>query len=267
MIDLLNRYYVPVFISQEDYSEKGPAPQEEKEAVDRIYKQGHAARMSVGTVHVYLIRPDGNLFDSIHVAEAAKAEVLPRRLEAGVKALGVAPGGPLVAPTNVAHRRKPENSELLLHVVARREGRGSWGEFPGENWVSFSSEESRQLAGPADAAMGFSWEVPRDLAYKIFRHIHPQTEDCSDKDRNTVKNQSLRATVVAGENGTRRLRLNASLQMKRPFYPNHKDDRNVDATMIGYADVRDGRVTALRLVTDKATYGKEKFIVAVSDVQ
>jgi hypothetical protein len=251
----------------EDYDENGSAPAEEKQELKRIFKQGYDAKMSVGSVHVYLLRFDGHLFDSIHVAEAAKTDVLYDHLEAGARTTGVVPGAPLIAPTNVAQHRKPKVAALLLHVVARRDGRGSWGEFPGENWIPFSAEEARQLAGPPGATPGSSWEIEPALAYKIFRHVHPQTEDCSDRDRNTVEKQSLRATALSTDGGTLRLRLDGSLRMKRTFYPNHKDERRVEATLIGYADVRDGGVISLRLVTDKATYAKENFSVAVREVQ
>jgi hypothetical protein len=248
-----------------DYDGDGSAPADEKKELKRIFGEGYAAKMSVGSVHVYLLRPDGRLFDSLHVAEAAKPDVLYNHLEAGARTTGVAPGEPLIPPANVAQRCKPQDGALVLHVVARREGRGSWGEFPGENWIVFSEAEARKLGG-AGARIGESREIEPEVAYKIFRHVHPQTEDCSDADRNKVEKQSLRATVAAIDGGTTRLRLDGSLRMKRTFYPNHDDDKRVDAALVGYADVRDGRVVSFRLVTDSAKYAKENFSVAVREV-
>jgi len=85
-------------------------------------------------------------------------------------------------------------------------------------------------------------------------------------DRNEVKSQSLRVTVEASADGATRLRLDGSLRMKRPFYPNHKDDNHVEASLIGYASVRGGKVESFSLVTDRAIYAKEKFDVAVTAV-
>ena len=266
MIELLNRSFVPVFISQEDYDDGGAAPAGEKAERDRIFREGHDAGLSVGSVNVYLLDPAGRLIDSLHVAEAAREGVLFEHLDAAVRKLGTQAGKPLIAPVNVARRHRPSDAPLILHVVARREQRGSWGEFPGENWVAFSESEARELAGPLAAKAGDSFEVNRALAYRILRHVHPQTEDCSDKDRNSVKKQSLRATVVSGDNARRQLRIEGALRMKRPFYPNHSDDRHVEASLIGYAEVRNGAVTTLRLVTDRATYGSEKFAAVVREV-
>jgi hypothetical protein len=266
VIEVLNRFYVPVFISQEDYDEGGSAPAEEKAERDRLFREGHEAGLSVGSVHVYLIDPAGRLVDSIHVAEAAGDGVLLKRLEKVKQDLGTVPGKALVEPANVARRHRPSGAALLLHVVARRDERGSWGEFPGENWVAFSDDEARQLSGPRTVTPGDSWEVSRELAYRILRHVHPQTEDCSDKDRNTVKQLSLRATVVSVNDGVRRLRLDGALRMKRPFYPNHSDDRHIETALIGYAETRDGAVRTLRIVTTDAKYGKESFAAVVREV-
>jgi hypothetical protein len=216
---------------------------------------------------VYLISPEGHLLDSMHVAQAGETKNLLPWLEKIAKKSGLPPGPPLVAPECVAQRQKPAEAALLLHLTARREGRGSWGEFPSENWIPLSDADVRPLIGSADAKAGQSWEVPREVAYKILRHVHPQTEDCSDADRNEVKSQSLRVIVESSAKDSTRLRLEGALRMKRPFYPTHKDDNHVDATLVGYATVRRGKVEALSLVTDNAVYAKEKFDVAVTAVE
>jgi hypothetical protein len=215
---------------------------------------------------VYLVSPEGHLIDSMHVAQAAETKSLLPWLERVATDSGVVPGQPLIAPECLARRQKPTAAALLLHLTARRESRGSWGEFPSENWIALSAGEVRQLTGPADAKPSHSWEVPREVAYTLLRHFHPQTEDCSDADRNEVKSLSLRVTVESAAADTTRLRIEGSLRMKRPFYPNHTDDNHVDATLIGYATVRSGKVDSFSLVTDHAVYAKEKFDVAVTRI-
>ena len=74
IIDLLNRHYVPVYLANVDYREGGSAPPEEKAELRRIHREGHAKKLSVGTVHAYVMAPDGSLIDSMHVAEAFKVE-------------------------------------------------------------------------------------------------------------------------------------------------------------------------------------------------
>src|SRR4026208_2194642 len=87
IIALLNRYFVPVYVVNEDYARKGCAPAEEKTELQRIFKEGHAAKKSVGSVHVYVLNPDGKLIDSMHVAEAAKPKVLAAMLQKTVTQL------------------------------------------------------------------------------------------------------------------------------------------------------------------------------------
>ena len=91
IIALLNQYFVPVYAVNEDYARKGCAPAEEKAELQRIFKEGHAAKKSVGSVHVYILNPDGKLIDSMHVAEAAKPKSLAAMLQKTVNDLKLRP--------------------------------------------------------------------------------------------------------------------------------------------------------------------------------
>src|SRR5713101_6193926 len=95
VIALLNRSFVPVYAVNEDYAPKGPASAEEKTERERIFKEGYEHHWSVGTVHVYVLRPDGHLFGTLHVAEAARSGTHLGRLEGADGAAGapIAPAG------------------------------------------------------------------------------------------------------------------------------------------------------------------------------
>src|SRR5438045_2008462 len=95
VITLLNRYFVPVYTSNEEYTENGSALPEEKAALHRIQQEDYAAKLSVGTVHVFIIKPDGHLLDTMHVAEAYKPEKLTAMLERAVQTLHT-PAGEVV---------------------------------------------------------------------------------------------------------------------------------------------------------------------------
>src|SRR3954470_18356048 len=99
VIALLNRYFVPVYLSNEDYADAGPAPAEEKAQKRRIFREAAGAGLSVGTVHAYLLTPDGgHPVDSLHVAEAAKAARLVAMPRRAVDRFRPAPGKPVVEP-------------------------------------------------------------------------------------------------------------------------------------------------------------------------
>ncbi len=77
MISLLNGYFVPVYVSGADYDEKrGAASPEEKKEYARLYHAAIGKKLSTGTVHVYIISPQGDPIDSIHVAAASAEKVI-----------------------------------------------------------------------------------------------------------------------------------------------------------------------------------------------
>jgi hypothetical protein len=266
VISLLNRHFVPVYVVNEDYAIDGPAPAEEKAERDRIFREGHAANLSVGTVHVYLLSPEGRLLDSMHVAHAARTTNLIAGLEKTIAALKVQ-GGESVVP--LAPQSRPPSCEpnsLVLHLTARSlDGRGAWSDFPVEDWIVLSREEQRQFIDAGRATVGQTWTIPPELSRKLLTHFYPPTEN-NDVSKNRFEQQSLAATVVSVKDGVVRAAIEGRLKMQHNFY--YKDDgRMVEATVAGFMDFEPGeRLVAMRLVTDQATYNGGKFGVAVRSV-
>src|SRR5262245_10762485 len=98
VVELLNAHFVPVYTANEDYRDGGAAPADERAALTRIQQEGYRKKLSVGTVHVYVLSPDGELVDSRHVAQAAKPLELIAMLQAAVERFGTPAGQPVVAP-------------------------------------------------------------------------------------------------------------------------------------------------------------------------
>src|SRR5688500_17725743 len=133
IISLLNSYFVPVYAVNEDYRAKGSKPKEEKEAYNRIYRQALDKKLSAGTVHVYIVSPDGDVVDSAHVAEAAKPAVLTSLLKRNIAAAGLKAGEPVAERKPQAAAPNADEGALRLHLVARSlDGKGAWTDFPGE---------------------------------------------------------------------------------------------------------------------------------------
>jgi hypothetical protein len=257
VIETLNAHFVCVFTSNEDYDgATASVPKDERAELERIRHEGYDAKMSVGSVHVYLLSPDGKLRDSLHVAAAAEKDNLQQALDRMVDRYKISAGRPVVAPvplSGILHKA-PEGG-ALVHITARREGRGSWGEFPGENWPAFTAEEWTQfLAVPAGAKAGDRWTLDAALTRRILNHFHPQTEDCSDKDRNDLKVASLTAELQSDGS----LRLSGKVTLMRAFYPGRKDLILTTASLAGFSS--EGRFMLVTL--DDARFGKEKFFAA-----
>jgi hypothetical protein len=266
VIDLLNRSFIPVYLANQDYRDDGCAPPEEKAELRRIHKEGHAAKLSVGSVHAYVLAPDGRLVDSMHVANAFKVDRLLPMLEGTVRKLKTASGEPVLkpAPQSIS---KPEPGCLLLHITARylqRKGDdyvlvesagGDWSAFPGEDWVSLEQSQWLKLLPSRQVRVGDTWDLDRNVAAEILNHFYPPTEN-NDLAKNRIDEQSLKATVVAVEKGITRARIDGKLKMKHPFY--HKDDdRFVEATLAGFMefDPNKKQIRSFQFVTDEATYG------------
>lgn len=279
VIALLNRSFVPVYIANEDYRDGGSAPREEKAELRRIHREGHAAKRSVGSVHAYVLDPDGRLVDSMHVVEAAKAGPLVAMLERTVQNLGVRPGDPLLPPKPQSEVQR-RSGELTLHIVARyleRKGDGyalienaggNWSAFPGESRLSLSATDQAKLLPTGAARPGMKWTPDAAAAKAILTHFYPPTEN-NDLAKNRFEAAALEGTVDSVSNATARGRITGTFKMAHPFYHN-EDGRSIEAGVVGTLewDPATGRIRSFRMVTRDALYHRpqgrpEHFGVAV----
>lgn len=260
-----------MFTSNEDYREGGSAPPSERAELSRIRQEGYNAGLSVGTVHAFVLGPDGHLRDTMHVA-TVRPDTLAATLEEHARALGTMAGGPVVTPCAPAPPAILTGA-LRLHLVARYlEKRGSelvpvqtvsgdWSALPGEDWITLGRDSQAALLPPAKSgrvAPGLSWRVDTAVAGCLWDHFYPPTEN-NDLSRNRIEEQSLQATIVSvdARSGRTTARLDGRLRMKHPFYK--EDEKRVQAVAAGYLvfDPAARRVRSLRLVTDQATYGDD----------
>src|SRR6185503_3507290 len=146
VISLLNRFFVPVYAANEDYRKGGAQPAEAKSEYNRIFKEAHAANLSIGTVHVYILSPGGHPLDSLHVATAAKTDRLIDLLERTVEKLNVREGRAVVSPVAQSAPPKGAPDSLVLHLTSRSlDGRGAWSDFPVEDWIVLDRDEWEKL--------------------------------------------------------------------------------------------------------------------------
>src|SRR5688572_10089987 len=95
--ELLNKYYVPVYISNEDYQGKSKVvPKDEYDAWYRIYLDALKEKRDAGSVCVYLVDGDGKGLDSLIVSKAAAKDNLAKLLQATADKLQLKPGEAVV---------------------------------------------------------------------------------------------------------------------------------------------------------------------------
>jgi hypothetical protein len=275
VIETLNRYFVPVYASNEEYRDEkgkaGSAPPDERKEYQRIYREALDKKLSAGSVHAYVLSPDGHAIDSLHVADAATGEKLLNMLRRTVDKLGVKPGETLVKPKlQSACPIKPDDGSLVLHLTARAEGTNpadnSWHAYPSEDWIVLApADQAKLLPTEKDVKPGTAWEIDRDVATQILTHFYPQTEN-NDVSKNRIDRISLKATALSVRpDGRVRARLDGILRMQHPFYHKETPDM-VDAAVVGYMDFQpgSGRVKTLKLATEKAVYQNRKFDAVVA---
>lgn len=273
VIELLNRCFVPVYISNEDYDGKSAVvPKEEVQAWQRIYHDALKEKRSAGSVCVYVVRPDATGIASMVVSRAADKDNLLKMLEATVDRLKVAGGKPVVSPRPQAPAPKVGRDELLLHLVSRVDHRYSWGEFPSENWIVLKDQEWQAWL-PSAAKAGTTYTVPAKEAAKVLTYFFPQTEICTfgkalDPDgpyKHRIEKMSLQAKVLGAEGEVLKIRLDGHLKLKHTFYPDRDDTNHAESTLAGYMEVdgQKNRMLRLGLATSQGQYGRFGFSVAV----
>ena len=268
VISLLNRFFVPVYAANEDYREGGVQPAEEKAEYNRIFKEAHEAKLSVGTVHVYILSPAGHPLNSLHVATAEKTDRLLDLLERTVERLHVREGEAVVSPVAQSTPPKCASDSLVLHLTSRSlDGRGAWSDFPVEDWIVLGRDEWEKLLPRSQVQAGDSWEVDKKISARLLTHFYPPTEN-NDVSKNRFERQSLKVTVVSIQEGEARARIEGELKMQHSFY--HKEDgKVVEATVLGFIDfeLSPRNIRSFQLVTEQATYGGGTFGVAVRSLK
>src|SRR5262249_11196996 len=120
VINLLNGYFVPVHMNNQDHDEDGGAAKEEKAEKNRIYRDALAAGLKAGTVCAYMVAPDGRplAVAPLNQSVAAVPERLAELTAQVIRQLKVAKGEALVKPKPPSAPQADEDA-LVLHIVAR----------------------------------------------------------------------------------------------------------------------------------------------------
>jgi hypothetical protein len=261
IIDLLNRYYVPVTSSNEEAENGGTGPPAEKAERQRIYLDFYAKKLPLGDVNVYIVGPDGSSVAGLDIGNAMDAGKLSAFLTRVATQLHTTPGPPAVMPHPQSAAPASAADALVLHLVSRSLAGGSWHEFPAENWIVLSRAEWTQLLPGEASALKASWEVPRPVAVKMAEWIYPQNEEKTQVNRSRVDVAAFRMTVVAVENGLARARIDGKVRLKHTFYPGGNAEDYADSELLGFVDFDMSKRTVqrLRLATNKAIYAGVEF--------
>jgi hypothetical protein len=259
VIRLLNDYFVPVYISH-DAHEKGDAPAEDKKEWRRIYHEANTKLKRSGTVHVYILAPaDGEVIESIDIGTATQPEKLVARLDAVVKKLGTPKGKPVVKPSPQSSPPPSAADSLVLHLAARS-SKGTWNEFPVENWIVLRRAEAMKLLPAGDVKVGTSWELNKGVTAPFLKNFLPNGFGYASYHETTIEEQSLKATIVSVDKGVARASIEGKLKLKHKTLdfsvsPPKPIAQFAQMSIVGTIDFEPGKqhIRSLRLLADKAT--------------
>ena len=265
IIDFLNRNFVSVYVVNDEYGGKGSAPADERKELERIRHEGYAKKLSVGTVHAYVLTPDGHTNDSLHVASAADGSKTWAMLQRAAAQFKPVPGRPVVPPAPQSTPPASPADAITLHLVSRADARGSWGEFPAENWIVLTNEDWPKLLPTGDVSPGQTWELDRAVSARILTYFYPQTEN-NDARIDRIQQHSLTAKVLTVKDGLVTARIDGFVRMLHVFYPGRQNAEPLGAEVVGVLTFAPGKPPSLQLATTQAQHGQRPFKVAVRTV-
>ena len=294
IIDLLNGYFVPVYLRNQDFDENGSAPSQQKKEKYRIYRDALAAGLPAGSVCAYLLTPDAKPVDvaPLNQSDATDPKKLAAKMERLIADQKIVKGQPLVKPVPQSAVPKCDRDSIALHLTARylekreagllqpvdvtsvlgTKGAGNWGNLPSEDWIVLGKEDWSKLLPSGEVGVGTTWIPDADVVERILKRFFPPTEN-TNFEKNTVAELEIRGRVESVQEGIVQSRIDGRMKMKHPFY--HQDDNNVvQASLVGWLEFAVDRQTirSFQLVTDSATYGQpggnpQSFGVALRSVR
>ena len=273
-IQLLNSYFVPVYVSSEDYGRNSAKSPAEVEAYRGIRKEASEEGRHDGTVCVYLVSPDGDCFDSLTVGKATDIPRLRQMLQAAIAKFQVTPGETLVAPTPQNKAPEPPEGGILVYSVSRGSVNAvSAGWIPGEDWIPLEGTEWRSLLPSDDAKVGDTWAIDRAIAEKLLTHMHPPTrlfrfEDHREPEGphgHRIEKMSLEGKVLARQGSVLRIRYDGHVQIKRTDRAFRPDENRAVSGVVGFAefDLSNREFRSLQLISSEGQYDGVDFRVAM----
>jgi len=260
IIELLNTRFVPVYASTHNKADK---------ELSRVSRESLKKGMGAGTEYLYFLDSNGVVIDSAHICTTTTATLLEKLTQ---HVTGT-PGAPLTPPVPQA---AAPSGERLLHVTSRyldrkgqvEKGQTSYHAFPAEEWITLTPAEEAALVSNPAAPLNATWDVDLATSARLLSRVYPLTANMIDAEKNQLEGAGLTATVVGGRRDVAWIRIDGRVAMDHPFFAGRGEHREVESAVTGYIEYNraEKRIRTLRLITDRARYGKENFAVAIRSV-
>ena len=255
VIDMISRYFVPVWLSRDNY-QKDPRSKAEAAEIHRIDVDKQKRGLKGGTVCVYLIAPDGAVRATMPVQQAYKADNLLPFLKEFIEKEKLEPRDAEAVQASAAKRKtvQPQSKGgLVLHVRTKNEGpRADYG--TGEDWVELTADEWKSFVPKADARTGDSQKVAEKVVDKLFKHFYPPAANWKVAD-GTLVSRSLTATALSVSDKEVRVSLRGSVELSHPF-GGANSPGTITAKLVGVLryDPKQKDVTSFVMASEEAKF-------------
>jgi hypothetical protein len=272
VIELVSRYFVPAWLSRDNY-QLGARSDAERAEIHRIDVDKQKRGLKGGTVCIYLLAPDGTVLATLPVHQAHDPKNLIPFLKQFIEKEQLEPRRPEAVRASAASRKavRPRTAKgLVLHVRTKNEGpRANYG--VSEDWVELTAKEWKTFLPAPEVRAGDSRQVPEEVVDKLFQSFYPPGPNWKVAD-STILSRALTTTVLSATEEEVRLGLRGSVELSHPFGGPDSPGR-VKATLVGvlHYDPMRKAITSFVMVSEEAKFvwqwkgnpQPEKMVIAV----
>lgn len=253
IVELISKYFVPAWVSRDDY-QREPRDQDEKAELQRLDRDRARRGFKGGTVCVFFVAANGDVLATQPVQQAFKPENLLPLLQKIIADHKLEPRSEEAIRDSAAKpaevKPKTEGSRLI-HIWTRLDSGANHGLT--NDRVELTAAQCKAFLPPAEAKPGTSWDIPEEIAHKLYQYSYPPGAQWVAKDCKVMKG-TIKATL-ADESGTEaRIRLEGEMELKYPV--GKPTEGRVTARFIGTAraDRKKQTLATLAVVSEQADY-------------
>ncbi len=255
VIALLTKYFVPAWVSRDDY-QLDPRGKDEQTELDRIDRERHRRGLEGGTVCVFVLDPEGSVLATQRVQNAYKPEKLLPFLEKIIADKKLTPRDAEAIRSSTARPSAvgPKTKDgLLVHVWTRCDQAGT-NRGVSHDRVELTSAEWKAFVPAVDAPTGKTWTIPEAVAHKLFQYCYPPGPIWRVKDCKVLRGV-LNASLISVSAGEARIKLEGEMELSFPNTGKPTDGR-ITARFVGvaHAELSKQTLTSLALVSEQADY-------------
>ncbi|MHB1423676.1 MAG: hypothetical protein ACYC3I_10880 [Gemmataceae bacterium] len=253
VIDLISKYFVPSWVSRDFYQLEGDH-RDEKAEIERLDRERGKHKLKGGNVCVFIVAADGDVLATQPVQQACKPENLLPFLQKIIADQKLEPRGEEAIRASAA---KPANAKpktegvRFVHIWTRLDTGANRG--LSNDRVELKAAECKAFLPPAGARPGTSWNIPEEIAHKLFQYGYPPSPQWMTKDSKVMKG-TMKATLAAVSDEEAHLKLEGAMELKFPL--GKPTEGKITASLVGVArvDRKMQTPTSLEMVSEQADY-------------